>query len=391
MTTRRVQTVTRSVNGGAGRTSRWAASLNSFHMAKRGQHGPPKNERAPQRQRAAAPIGNYQRYYGYRGGGARAEDPRLSLLRREWFEGLKVIDIGCNSGALTAAIARKFSPRYVLGVDADKDLIEKARAIASNASASANADGRGAPAEAADADGAARGTGPLLLERPSLSYPYNLWFAVEDAAREPEVIEVLPSTRTVAEPQGAATGEVGEASTRSVDGASASSGAEIVGGATTGAGEGGETRAASGAAGTTENVDDESAKAAAASQQLGLKTAHRDHSYDVVCAFSLTKWVHLAHGDRGLLRLFRSVHAILRPGGRFIVEPQPWRSYRRAVGRDAGATARAHFEQIKMRPDQFERILLSEQVGFSSVQHLGIPNAEGLSDGFKRPIFCFVK
>ena len=56
------------------------------------------------RKRDEAPVGNYQRYYGYRGA---ADDPRLALMRREWFAGRKILDIGCNTGALTAAIARR--------------------------------------------------------------------------------------------------------------------------------------------------------------------------------------------------------------------------------------------------------------------------------------------
>ena len=65
--------------------------------------------------RDAAPVGNYQRYYGYRG--APADDPRLALLRPEWFAGRKVLDMGCNSGALTAAFRHwhSFSVVAILG------------------------------------------------------------------------------------------------------------------------------------------------------------------------------------------------------------------------------------------------------------------------------------
>lgn len=45
---------------------------------------------------------------------------------------------------------------------------------------------------------------------------------------------------------------------------------------------------------------------------------------------SVTKWVHLNQGDKGLKRLFAKVKEALVPGGWFILEPQPWRSYKQA-------------------------------------------------------------
>lgn len=45
---------------------------------------------------------------------------------------------------------------------------------------------------------------------------------------------------------------------------------------------------------------------------------------------SVTKWVHLNGGDEGLKKLFAKVADALAPGGWFILEPQPWRSYKQA-------------------------------------------------------------
>ena len=53
--------------------------------------------------------------------------------------------------------------------------------------------------------------------------------------------------------------------------------------------------------------------------------------YDMVLCFSVTKWVHLNWGDAGLAVLFRRVWDKLTPGGLFVLEPQPWRSYKKVT------------------------------------------------------------
>jgi hypothetical protein len=52
---------------------------------------------------------------------------RLQVLSREWIEGKRVLDIGCNSGAITIELAKQMHPRHVMGVDIDPALIHKAR------------------------------------------------------------------------------------------------------------------------------------------------------------------------------------------------------------------------------------------------------------------------
>jgi len=44
---------------------------------------------------------------------------------------------------------------------------------------------------------------------------------------------------------------------------------------------------------------------------------------------SVTKWVHLNWGDDGIRKLFTRAYELLEDGGLFIVEPQPWKSYRK--------------------------------------------------------------
>ncbi|CAI0390163.1 unnamed protein product [Linum tenue] len=85
-----------------------------------------KNNKKRRKQREVFPFGNYRNYYGYRIGQELDEDPRIKVLKREWFEGKDCLDIGCNSGIITIHIAKKYSCRSMLGVDIDPARISDA-------------------------------------------------------------------------------------------------------------------------------------------------------------------------------------------------------------------------------------------------------------------------
>lgn len=78
------------------------------------------------KRKEVAIFGNYRNYYGYRIGKDIDEDPRLKVMKKEWFEGKDCLDIGCNSGLVTIDIAAKFSCRSILGIDIDGARIEDA-------------------------------------------------------------------------------------------------------------------------------------------------------------------------------------------------------------------------------------------------------------------------
>lgn len=71
-------------------------------------------------------YGNYTQYYGYRNSGAYWDDPRLKLLKGEWFRGKECLDIGSNTGQVTIAIGEKFSPLKITGIDIDTKLVRMA-------------------------------------------------------------------------------------------------------------------------------------------------------------------------------------------------------------------------------------------------------------------------
>ena len=110
--------------------------------------------------------------------------------------------------------------------------------------------------------------------------------------------------------------------------------------------------------------------------------------FDVVSCFSTSKWVHLNFGDAGLMRLFARAFACLRRGGRFLLEPQPWSSYRKRA--TLSPTIARHFREIQIRPPQFTELVLS--VGFSSAETAEVPYGERTAAGFKRrPLLVFTK
>ncbi|KAK3122298.1 hypothetical protein QOZ80_8BG0667740 [Eleusine coracana subsp. coracana] len=109
--------------------------------------------------------------------------------------------------------------------------------------------------------------------------------------------------------------------------------------------------------------------------------------YDTIMCLSVTKWIHLNWGDDGLITLFVKIWRLLRPGGLFIVEPQPWTSYKR--NRLVSEVARENFNVICIYPEKFREILL-DKVGFRSVEMIA-DRLVGTVTGFDRPIEVYRK
>lgn len=106
------------------KNSRFKKQANHKRDTSKGSRGkikPPSPKPLPQRHRFE--FGNYNRYYGYRNAGEPEADLRLRIFRREWFEGKDVLDIGCNVGLVSTAIARHFGAKSVIGMDIDQKLV----------------------------------------------------------------------------------------------------------------------------------------------------------------------------------------------------------------------------------------------------------------------------
>lgn len=73
-------------------------------------------------------YGNHNRYYGFESLNKNM-DVRLKIFQKNihLFKNKDVLDIGCNCGLLTLAIAKTFSPKSITGIDIDRKLINIAR------------------------------------------------------------------------------------------------------------------------------------------------------------------------------------------------------------------------------------------------------------------------
>lgn len=110
--------------------------------------------------------------------------------------------------------------------------------------------------------------------------------------------------------------------------------------------------------------------------------------FDVIFCLSVTKWIQLNFGDAGVKLAFRRVYRQLNPGGRFILEPQPWDSYKHR--KKLSPEILENFQAIQFRPDTFKEYLLGDEVGFREVTELKVVDGAA-SKGFRRPIFMFLK
>lgn len=118
-------------------------------------------------------------------------------------------------------------------------------------------------------------------------------------------------------------------------------------------------------------------------QLLGLQK----EEYDTIMALSVTKWIHFNWGDEGLKRFFKRIYRQLKPGGKLILEPQPWSSYKKK--KKLTDKIFENFKSIKLRPEQFNDYLLSREIGFSTGNTVDVP--VNYSKGFRRPILVFTK
>ncbi|XP_037085838.1 probable RNA methyltransferase CG1239 [Pollicipes pollicipes] len=85
-------------------------------------------------------------------------------------------------------------------------------------------------------------------------------------------------------------------------------------------------------------------------------------------------------------RFFRRAFLSLRPGGRLLLEPQPWASY--VKKKKLTPRIWTTFQQIQLLPERFPQLLVDE-IGFLPCQLLGRP--QHAANGFNRQLQLFTK
>jgi 7SK snRNA methylphosphate capping enzyme len=272
--------------------------------------------------------GNYKAYYR-----KRSYDTleRVSCFKREWFTGKKCIDIGCNEGAVTLQLAESYGPDSIVGIDLDARMIDAANAALKRATLEALK---------ARVDQSSSSNNSSLTTLASTSRKINHFLPRSIALTKTTLF--APSTNTPSR-------DVPTSIPNSIFSSQYPGNVSFV----------------------KKNVID-----------FVSATA----KFDLVSCLSVTKWIHLTEGDSGLLTLFQIIYNLTLPGGRAIIEYQPWSSY--LNNRKTSPTTLRMFDTIKLRPEDFETIL-TRDIGFVIEMRLGTPLSE--AKGFKRPILILVK
>ncbi|KAN0126478.1 Bicoid-interacting protein 3 (Bin3) domain containing protein [Russula decolorans] len=276
--------------------------------------------------------GNYHNYHGYRHHHPGGHDSRLALLPRELLANARVLDIGCNEGWVSCEIAHIWGARRVVGVDIDDTLVRMAwrrrRTLWSHQ----------APLSDVSSP-SAKGTGTSHRKRKRTSHP---------TPPPPNAAAYFPAS---------CQHMFGPLPTPPTDTSTFESG-------------------------ISDNKFPHNISFRHA-DWVNERVPEDEAGYDVILAFSISKWIHLNGGDAGLKHFFERVYGALVPGGTFVLEAQPRESYIKA--RKLHPTLQENAQNLQIQPEEFETVLCS--IGFKPAQRLGEPG-EGR---FRRPVDQYVR
>ncbi|GJZ65694.1 probable RNA methyltransferase [Tanacetum coccineum] len=264
------------------------------------------NNKKRKKPKEVAIFGNYRNYYTYRIDQGLEEDPRIKVMKKEWFEGKNCLDIGCNSGLITITLAKKFGCQKILGIDIDSARIEDAHWNLRNFVRRSEPKNRPATKKSKDGKRNSITNSPEETTSEISKSPDSHLFDIVSFQKD-NFVQSLSSPG--------------------------------------------------------------------------------DKVYDTILCLSVSKWIHLNWGDEGLITLFSKVWRLLQPGGVFILEPQPWKSY--ISNRQVSQVASTNFKNFEIFPNQFQEILL-DKIGFRKIENLSA-SLSGSKTGFNRPILALWK
>ncbi|XP_036969164.1 7SK snRNA methylphosphate capping enzyme-like isoform X2 [Acanthopagrus latus] len=285
-------------------------------------------------------YGNNSCFYGYHGFYGDSwegrvgveEDPRLRLLEADWFRDKRVLDVGCGTGHMTLAIARRFDPTHILGVELDEGLVHAAKQnirhfLSHDLVVEERRRRRGGEQMEVKKMAEEEVMEEVQQALSLLSFPLSFRVSRGPLSAPP----LLPPSSS----------------------SSSSSTSRFPNNVTFIQGD---------------YVSEQEAWPG-------------QGQYDVIICLGVTKWVQLQSGDTGVVRLFRRAYQSLSLGGLFILEPQPWSSYSRS--KKASESTCRRYRTLRLRPEHFT-CYLTDSVGFTSYQLL-------THTGNKRPVYLFHK
>lgn len=236
-------------------------------------------------------YGNYNKYFGFNSLDE-ITDVRLKIFKRHpfLFRDKDILDIGCNVGHMTIAVARKLNPKSIMGIDIDKNLISRA---CHNISLYVKI-----PAAGAVQDDDQQQKKQQRIK----SYHHK------NRRDKQHNDDYYPISFPICY-RGIPFVDYTNATNENVPPADAIKQANAIGG----------QQFPNNVFFRTMNyvVPDESMLSGDTQQ------------YDLILCLSVSKWIHLNFGDAGLKMAFKRMFNQLRPGGKLILEAQNWASYKK--------------------------------------------------------------
>ncbi|XP_067435729.1 7SK snRNA methylphosphate capping enzyme [Thunnus thynnus] len=337
-------------------------------------------------------YGNHSRYYGYHGSygdgwegrvGAE-EDPRLRLLEADWFRDKKVLDVGCGTGHLTLAVARRFNPAHILGVELDERLVHAANQnvrhfLSHDLVEEERRRRRGTMSFLSSSSPPRTKAGQTLDEEEEEEEKKN---EKEEEEKREEVMEEEKKKEEVMEEEEEKKKEDDEDVMEEFQRAVCLLSFPL------------SFRVSRGPLAAPPLLLPAPSSSSSSSCRFpnnvtfiqGDYVSEREAwpgrgQYDVIMCLGVTKWVQLQSGDGGVVRLFRRAYQSLSPGGLLILEPQPWSRY--SHSKRASETTYRNYRSVRLRPEQFT-CYLTDSVGFTSYRLI-------THTGNQRPVYLFHK